>query len=74
VPLIAAIMYGYTVKGIIEGDSDPDTFLPELIAYHKAGRLPVETFTKSYRFDQINEAIDDAHHGKCVKAVLKFDH
>ncbi len=71
-PIIAAITYGYTVKGIIEGDSDPDVFLPELIAHREAGRLPVDRFTKTYPFDQINQAIDDAHHGKCIKAVLTF--
>jgi aryl-alcohol dehydrogenase len=34
VPIVAAITYGFTVKGIIEGDSDPDEFLPQLIALH----------------------------------------
>lgn len=72
-PIISAITYGHSVKGIIEGDSDPDVFLPELIAHMKAGRLPIDKFTKTYKFDQINQAIDDAHHGKCVKAVLTFD-
>jgi aryl-alcohol dehydrogenase len=71
-PIIAAITYGYTVKGIIEGDSDPDVFLPELIAHREAGRLPVDKFTKTYPFADINQAIDDAHHGKCIKAVLTF--
>jgi len=73
VPVVQFITQGGTVRGIIEGDSDPAVFLPELIAHHKAGRLPIETFTKTYRLDQINEAIDDAHHGKCVKAVLLID-
>jgi aryl-alcohol dehydrogenase len=73
VPLVQWITIGGTVRGIIEGDSDPHTFLPELIAHHKAGRLPIEKFSKCYPFDQINQAIADAHHGKCVKAVLTFD-
>lgn len=72
VPIIAAITYGYTVKGIIEGDSDPDVFLPELVAHREAGRLPIDKFTKTYKFSQINEAIADAHHGRCIKAVLTF--
>lgn len=38
----------------------------------KAGRLPIDKFTKTYKFDQINEAIDDAHHRKAIKAVLVF--
>lgn len=70
VPMVQWITIGGTVRGIIEGDSDPATFLPELIAHHKAGRLPIEKFTTTYRLDQINDAIADAHSGKCIKAVL----
>jgi aryl-alcohol dehydrogenase len=73
VPVIPALTLGYSVQGICEGDSDPDVFLPELIAHMKAGRLPIDKFTRVYKFDQINEAIADAHHGKCIKAVLTFD-
>lgn len=71
-PIVPAITYGYTVKGIIEGDSDPDTFLPELIALHAAGKLPIERFSTVYPFDQINQAIADSHSGKCVKAILEL--
>lgn len=69
-PIVPAITFGYTIKGIIEGDSDPDTFLPELIALHAAGKLPIERFSTIYPFDQINQAIADSHSGKCVKAIL----
>jgi aryl-alcohol dehydrogenase len=69
-PIIPAITYGYTIKGIIEGDSDPDEFLPQLIALHTEGKLPIERFSRVYSFDQINEAIADTHAGKCVKAIL----
>ena len=71
-PIVPAITYGYTIKGIIEGDSDPDTFLPELIALHAAGKLPIERFSTIYPFDQINQAIADSHSGKCVKAILEL--
>lgn len=70
VPILQLLTQGGTVRGIVEGDSDPAVFLPELIAHHKAGRLPIETFSKTYRLDEINQAIDDAHHGNCIKAVL----
>jgi aryl-alcohol dehydrogenase len=62
--------YGHTVKGIIEGDSEPDVFLPELIAHHRAGRLPFERMIKTFPFSQINEAIAAQHRGDCVKVVL----
>lgn len=73
VPIMQWLTIGGTVRGIVEGDSDPKVFLPELIAHHAAGRLPVEKFTKTYRLEEINQAIDDAHHGKCIKAVLLVD-
>jgi aryl-alcohol dehydrogenase len=73
VPLAQAITYGFTIKGIIEGDSDPDEFLPQLVRWHAEGRLPIERFTRFYAFDEINEAIADNHSGGCIKAVLRLD-
>jgi aryl-alcohol dehydrogenase len=71
-PIIQWLTIGGTVRGIVEGDSDPDVFIPELIAHHSAGRLPFDKFVTRYRFDQINEAIAEAHSGKSVKVVLTF--
>lgn len=61
---------GQTVRGIIEGDSEPDVFLPVLINHWRAGRLPLEKLIQAFPFDQINHAIDAQHHGDCVKVVL----
>lgn len=71
-PIVPVISAGFRVIGIIEGDSDPATFMPELLAYHAAGRLPVERLVTHYPFAQIAKAIDDAHHGRVIKAVLTF--
>ena len=65
-----AMTFGHTVKGIIEGDSDPDTFLPELMQHWREGRLPFDRMIKVFPFDQINEAIAAQHHGDCIKVVL----
>lgn len=73
VPVVQWLTVGGTVRGIVEGDSDIVGFLPELIEHHAAGRLPVERFITRYPFDQINEAIADSHHGKCIKPVLLLD-
>jgi aryl-alcohol dehydrogenase len=66
----AVLTFGHTVRGIIEGDSDPDAFLPVLIDHWRAGRLPLEKLIQTFPFDQINRAIDAQHHGDCVKVVL----
>jgi aryl-alcohol dehydrogenase len=58
------------VKGVVEGDSDPAVFIPLLIDLYKQGRFPFDRLIKTYPFNQINEAVQDHHSGKCVKAVL----
>lgn len=62
--------FGHTIRGIIEGDSDPETFIPELVRLNAEGRFPFDRLIKTYPLSAINEAIEDQHHGKCVKVVL----
>ena len=64
------VTFGHTIKGIIEGDSDPDVFLPELMDHYRAGRLPVDRLVTTYPLAEINQAIAAQHRGECVKAVL----
>ena len=61
---------GLTVKGIIEGDSHPDKFIPELISYYQKGQLPIDKLLTTYALKDINEAVHDHHAGRCTKAVL----
>jgi aryl-alcohol dehydrogenase len=68
--LMTAVTFGHTVKGIIEGDSDPDVFIPEMIEHYRAGRLPFDKLIRTYPLSEINKAIADQHHGDCVKVVL----
>ena len=72
VPVVQWLTQGGTIRGVVEGDSDPDVFLPELIEHHRAGRLPFDRFVSTYPFDKINDAIADAHSGKAIKVVLTF--
>ena len=68
--LNTVMTFGHTIKGIIEGDSDPDVFLPELMEHWRAGRLPFDRMITTFPFSRINEAIAAQHHGDCVKVVL----
>ncbi|MFN3856865.1 MAG: NAD(P)-dependent alcohol dehydrogenase [Caulobacter sp.] len=65
--------FGHTIKGIIEGDSDPDVFLPQLMEHYRRGELPFDRMIRTFPFAQINEAIAAQHHGDCVKVVLLMD-
>jgi len=63
---------GKTLRGIVEGDSIPELFLPRLFELWRAGRFPVDRFMVQYDFDQINEAAHDAEQGQTIKPVLRM--
>ncbi|MEU8799148.1 NAD(P)-dependent alcohol dehydrogenase [Spirillospora sp. NPDC048819] len=64
------LLMGRTVKGIIEGDAVPQTFIPKMIELWRQGRFPFDRLITSYPLDQINQAEADAQSGKVVKPVL----
>lgn len=63
---------GKTVIGVVEGDSDRDTFIPRLVDLWKAGRFPFDRLVRFYDFDRINEAIADSASGKTIKPVVRM--
>jgi aryl-alcohol dehydrogenase len=58
------------VIGIIEGDSDPQIFIPELLAHYRGGRLPFDRMIRTYPLADINLAVADQAAGLVVKPVL----
>jgi aryl-alcohol dehydrogenase len=63
---------GRVVRGIVEGDSVPDVFLPRLVKLWELGRFPVERLMTFYDFDDIEQAARDAEAGRTIKAVLRM--
>lgn len=68
--LIHMMGAGRTFRGIVEGDVDPQTFIPELIELHRQGRFPFDQIVTTYPFDEINKAFADVEAGRTIKAVL----
>ncbi len=60
-----------TVRGVIEGDCNPELFIPQLIDLYKQGKFPFDRLIKFYSLEQINEAAEDSEKGKTLKPVLK---
>jgi aryl-alcohol dehydrogenase len=61
---------GRNVRGIVEGDSVPSVFIPQLVSLWEKGLFPVERLIETFDFDQINEAAAKAHDGEVIKPVL----
>ena len=67
------LLLGRKIRGICEGDSVPDLFIPKLVELYRQGRFPFDKLIRFYRFDQINQAVEDSEKGRAIKAVLRFD-
>ncbi len=66
------ILFGRTIRGIIEGDSIPDIFIPRLIELYTQGRFPFDRLITFYELDQINQAAQDSESGEVFKPVLRM--
>jgi aryl-alcohol dehydrogenase len=63
--------FGRGIKGVVMGDSAPQTFVPYLAELYRSGRLPFDRFVRYYPFDAIEQAIhDSAVTGEVVKPIL----
>jgi aryl-alcohol dehydrogenase len=68
--IVGMLSRGIAIRGVTEGDADPQTFLPYLIDLYRQGRFPFDRLVSTYPLESINQAIADQHAGHCVKVVL----
>lgn len=66
-------MRGCTLHGVMEGDSNPRHFIPELIRHWQAGNFPFDRMIALYPFQDLPRAIADMEAGRVVKPVLRFN-
>lgn len=67
-----SILFGRGVRGIIEGDSVPDEFIPRLVELFRQGRFPFDKLVTPFAFDRIEAAVDASERGRVVKAILRM--
>ncbi len=63
---------GRRLMGIVEGESNPDTFIPMLAELHAQGRFPFDKLVTFYDFADINQAIRDSESGKTIKPIVRM--
>ena len=66
------LVAGRSVRGVVEGDSVPQVFLPQLVRFWEDGRFPVERLLSHYDFERIEDAVRDAESGEAIKPVLRM--
>jgi aryl-alcohol dehydrogenase len=66
------ILLGKRIRGVLEGESVPRVFIPQLIELYRQDRFPFNRLMTFYDFKDINKAIEATKSGEVVKPVLKF--
>ncbi len=63
---------GRRLMGIVEGESEPDVFIPHLVDLYKKGLFPFDKLITFFEFDEINEAIHASETGSAIKPILRM--
>ena len=68
------LQFGRVVRGVSQGESHPQEFIPKLVDFLMQGRMPVDRLVKFYPLDEINQAAQDSSNGATIKPVLRMPH
>ncbi len=68
--LLPVMQLGRRVQGIVEGNSVPRVFIPQLLELRRQGRFPLERLVQTFPFPELETAIAATTSGEAVKAVL----
>jgi aryl-alcohol dehydrogenase len=66
------LQFGRVVRGVIQGESHPQDFIPKLVDFLMQGKMPVERMITFYPLAEINRAAQDSSQGRTIKPVLRM--
>jgi len=69
---MTSLLFGRAVRGIRQGESVSDSFIPQLIELYIQGRFPFDRLIEFFAFDHINQAAEDTERGIAIKPVLRM--
>jgi len=70
--ILELVLGGRSVRGIHQGDSRPDLFIPLLIGLYRQGRFPFDRLLSFYDLADINTALSDMQAGRSIKPVIRM--
>ncbi|WP_129642633.1 NAD(P)-dependent alcohol dehydrogenase [Peristeroidobacter agariperforans] len=67
-------LFGKTLRGVTEGDSVPQRFIPQLIDWWRDGTFPFDRLVSYFSLAQLNEAAAACASGLAIKAIVQPPH
>ena len=69
---VGKLLGGRKLRGIHQGSSNPDIFIPRLVDLHMEGLFPFDRLVTFYPFGEIARAFREMEEGTVVKPILRF--
>ena len=66
------LMKGRKVVGIMEGNSNPNVFIPRLVDFFMRDQFPFDRLVRFYPFEEIKQAFRDSEAGTAIKPILRM--
>jgi aryl-alcohol dehydrogenase len=66
------LLIGRKIRGIVQGNSKPDLFIPMLVDAFMKGRFPLDRLVTFYPFADIARAFADSESGSTIKPILRM--
>jgi aryl-alcohol dehydrogenase len=68
------VQQGRVLRGVVQGDSVPQRFIPKLVDLIMADKFPIERMITFYDFADIERAAKESAAGIAIKPVLRMAH
>jgi len=72
VSLQSILAKGAVIRGVCEGESDSDRFIPTLVEHLMQGRLPLERLVRFYDLHEISDALADQESQRAIKPIIRM--
>lgn len=70
---VAFMSSSKVLRGIVEGESVPDIFIPRLVDLFLAGRFPIDRLIRLYPFSELDRAFADSAAGRTIKPIVRME-
>jgi Zn-dependent alcohol dehydrogenase len=70
IPIYEFMAAGKQYVGVVEGDVNPQEYIPRMIKWVKEGKLPLQKMVKFYKAGDFESAVSDMQSGQTIKPII----
>lgn len=72
IPIFEFMVAGKQYMGVVQGDVDPQSYIPQLIRWVQQGKMPLDRIARFYPADDFEKALKDMQAGDTIKPIIMW--